>query len=248
MNTSYGVGQYASGEAHLCVRSRQCVPGKRGILFAHSYGGNALDMIGAGGGVDLSPVNRELALLDCPIIGADLGGVRAWGNDTAQARMTNLQSFVESWFGAASEPVIVMGVSMGALLALNWARANPAQVRAIVLMYPVVNLQAQHDGTGGAGNFAAADIEWAYGGSLSAFESAAPAHDPAQNEAAYTNAFDIRAYYSTADTVAGTANQEAWFSGVGGSRLSTVALNGVTHGDMTQIPVRDLMLWLDEYL
>lgn len=247
MLTSYGIGQYAPAaptEAHMCAQSRTCRPGRRGLLLAHGKGGNALGLIGLDGAANWYPITANLQNLDAPILMADLDG-DAWGNDTAQGRMTSAQSYIQTAFAAEAGKVILIGGSMGGLVTLNWARNNPAQVAAVALLYPCVNLQAQHDGTGGATPYASS-IEAAYGG-LSGYQSALPTHDPSENAAAYTNAFPIRIYYSTADNQVGTANITSFAAAVDGSQLSTVSLGPAAHFDTSAIPLADLNAWLANF-
>lgn len=176
-----------------------------------------------------------LPLIDAvglPMICAQFAG-QSWGNDTAQTRLTDAISYMTGGeFNARTDKVVLLGVSMGGLLALNWARANPAKVAAIVLCYPAVDLQWMHD------NGAATGTEAAYGGSLTTFNAAVAAHNPAVNTTAYQGV-PIRMWYSDADTTVGTANQTAFASAVGSS-LAATALPGAAHADMTRIDPSDL--------
>jgi alpha-beta hydrolase superfamily lysophospholipase len=120
------------------------------------------------------PLLQAIARLGLPVLSADCSGSGHWGNDTAQTDATAMLSFIRSSTflkAHATRKAVLMGVSMGGLLALNWARANPTLVAAICLFYPCVNLQAEHDGTGGA-TATAAGTEAAYGGSLAGFNAA----------------------------------------------------------------------------
>lgn len=249
MVTSQGKGQYAASaptEKHVGITSRLYKPDgtKRAVIWCHSAGGDATEPVIATN--NTLPLLQAVTDLGLPIISADFSGL-AWGNDAAQARVTDALAYARTAFGAhATLPPILLGVSMGGLLSLNWARANPTLVRALALMYPVTNLQAMHDGTGGIVGNAATSTEAAYGGNLAGFNAAVATHNPAQNTSAYTGV-PIKIWYSTADTTVGTANQTAFISAVGGSNLTTVTVGAAAHADMTQIPPAELAAFVSTY-
>jgi pimeloyl-ACP methyl ester carboxylesterase len=101
-----------------------------------------------------------------------MGGPEVWGNDASQTKFGDARSDINAALGAKIDRLIVCAVSMGALTALNWVRANPGLVACVCLFHPCVALQAQHDGTGGATAAYAGEIEAAYGG-LAGFNAAA---------------------------------------------------------------------------
>jgi pimeloyl-ACP methyl ester carboxylesterase len=238
--TSQGVGQYASGQAsdkHVVIHDRSYRPDgtKRAVIWMHSAGGDAIEPVIASN--NALPHLAAIASLGVPIISFDAagGGAQApakhWGNDYAQARVTDALAYLRSKFGVhPTAAPILLGVSMGGLLALNYARLNP--VAATGLMYPVVDLQAIHDGTGGASAGGAATTEAAHGGTLATFDAGVAAHNPQQNQAAYLGK-TITMWHSDSDTVVGTANQTAFAQGV--SSLVTRVLPGAAHADMTRI-------------
>jgi alpha-beta hydrolase superfamily lysophospholipase len=198
---------------------------KRLVVWCHSAGATA-------GSEHLEPwlaANNTLPIFDLlglPIISAKYGG-QVWGNDTAQTRVGDAIAYMTGGeFNAKTDKVLLLGVSMGGMLALNWARANPSKVAAIILFYPAVNLQWIHDNGG------AATTEAAYGGSLASFNAAVAAHDPLQHTAEYAGV-PIQMWYSDADTVVGTANQQAFLAAVSG--IESHLLPGAGHADMTAI-------------
>jgi pimeloyl-ACP methyl ester carboxylesterase len=237
--TTYGVGQYASGyasEAHTAVWDRAYKSGGRGMIFGHLATGNSQYLVGQAG---MLPIDAALASFG-PIMAGDFGGDQ-WGNSEAQTLVGDAWAWLKSQYGAKTDRVVLIGLSMGALNVLNWARANPTLVKAIVLFYPVVNLQAMYNGTGGASNEFESSINTAYGG-VPNYST----YDPASNASSYTGV-PIRMYYSTADTTVGTANQTAFESAVGGSAFSSASLGAAAHGDMTQPSVKDIASWVSQY-
>src|SRR5438270_1760991 len=244
MIVSYGTGQYspsaAANEEHmLAVPYGWNGDGSRRIaVWCHSGGGLAIEPFSSG----ISTVTVMQAIVDSlgiPTISFD-GQPEAsnlaqhWGNDTAQSRLTDAIAFAQSQTRAKTDKVILLGVSMGGLLASNWARSNASKISALGVFYPAANLQAVHDGTGGAGAGGAASTETAYGGSLASFNAAVTAHDPAQNTAAYKSfGIPMKMWYSDSDTVVGTANQQNFANGIG-SALQTYVMPGAGHADMSQ--------------
>lgn len=233
-------GIYSGSDAHMAGHSRLYKPDatKRGVLWFHATGDSELEAWGldAGGASAARPVAQVFTDLGLPVMCINAGG-KNWGNDAAQTLASAAYSYLQGTLGAAPGKVIVAAVSMGGLLALNWARANPTLVEAVVLFYPVVNLVACHDATGGASNYAT-EINTAYT-DLAGYNAAKAAHDPAQNAASYTGV-PIRMYRSTADAAVGSANQDAFATAVGGSAFQTVSLGASGHPDMSVIPLGDL--------
>lgn len=246
--TTYGVGQYASGysrESHTAGwdRAYKASVGGRAMLWGHSAGASAPQSQEPWlPSDDTLVLFQALASVLGPIMSGDQNG-QSWGNSTAQTMVSDAWSWVKSNYGAKSDACIVAGVSMGGALALNWARANPTLVKAILLFYPACNLGAIYNGTGAAAN-GASDLNAAYGGSWTT--NGGNAYDPAQNASGYTGV-PIYMGYSDADTVVGTANQTAFISAVGGTALTSRVYHNAGHADMTQVNVNDVVKWIDSY-
>lgn len=243
--TSRGVGQYAASaptDVHVAITDRLYQPrGKNPVVWCHSSGGTADEPVTPSN--NCRPMLTELAQLQVPILSYDAGGTSHWGNDAAQARTDDAIAYLRTKYGAGSGntgKVVLVGVSMGSLLALNWAKNNPSQVAALVLFYPVTDLAAMHDATGGAAGGAAAAIEAAYGGA-GGYASALPTHSPILVDPSVYRAMPIVFQYSTADATVGTPNQEAFLSRFRGPNLYPVQLGAVNHADMTKIRTADAM-------
>lgn len=245
MVTSYGVGQYSTHDAAGAhqwgtPRGYKADGTRRLIVWCHSAGGSAAEPWTPGNNV--LPALETIFNLGLPVISADMSGV-GWGNDASQTALLDAITYAASALNPITSKVILCGVSMGGMLALNWARANPTKVSGIALFYPATSLQAIHDGTGGAAN-GATSTEAAYGGSLATFNAAVATHDPAQNTAAIAAlGVPMKMWYSTADTTVGTANQTAFATAVGGA-LQTKSLGAVSHADMTQINKAELQAFI----
>ncbi len=97
-----------------------------GIIACHGAGATGQSPVN----VTLSGSYRLHRLLGkyYPIIATDLGGPQTWGNPTAQARVATCKTYLQTTMGAKTGPVILVGISMGNLTALNYARNNLSSV------------------------------------------------------------------------------------------------------------------------
>ena len=230
--------------------------GGRALLWCHSAGAGGVgqaaleawgldtgDQSGAGVTAMHTLQLAITAALGGPVMSGDQNG-QSWGNSTAQTLLTDAWAWVKAQYGAKTDKVILAGVSMGGALALNWARANPTLVKAVILFYPAVSLGGVYNGTGGATQDQT-DLNAAYGGSWTT--NGGNSFDPSQNESSYTGV-PIYMGYSDADTVVGTANQTSFITGVGGSALTSRVYHSAAHADMTQVNVNDLVTWITSYV
>lgn len=233
--TSYGVGQYAAGqatEAHTVFYDRRYQPNglARPVVWLHSAGGNSQEPALPANGV--LPLLTQLTARGVAVISIDAGGTN-WGNAFAQARVTDAVAFLRSNYGAhPTAKAVLLGISMGGLLALNYARANPTLVKATALLYPAVNLQWVHD------NGAAATAEAAHGGSLGAFNTAVAGSNPQAHAAEHAGlGIPAKMWRSDSDPTVSAAEQATFAAAAG---VPQVVLPGAAHADMTRVPEADL--------
>jgi hypothetical protein len=154
-----------------------------------------------------------------------------WGNSTIRTQMSTLRTNIQSSGLFASGKVHLVGVSMGGLCALNWAKANPTLVQSITLLIPVVDVQAVYDAD--RGGFAAS-IAAAHGGRPPDSEN------PADNTGSFTG-IPTRLYYSTTDTITLAAEQEA---SAAGSGATLVSMGAVGHFWGPPWSGRELAFWI----
>lgn len=219
--TSRGAGEYHAGEGHIALLSRLHKPNTaRGVIYCHSYGGDHAQAVD---GIETEAVLSTLAVAGHPVLSCDMGGPSTWGNDTAQSRLSEARAFLISRYGVTDTSVHLVAVSMGALVALNWARANASLVASVSLCVPVVDLADVHDNDRSG---LAAPIEAAYGGGAG-YSAAVDAHNPAANVGGYAG-MPIRAWTSETDTIALAAKAESFASAVA-SRASVDTLGAIGH-------------------
>lgn len=133
------------------------------MLVCHGNGSTAKDFLQ---GWAWAPYfARQGFLVAC----ADFGGPSNWGGPTSVTRMGQALDYLNA--KGAAGPAVLFGGSMGALTALNFAKANPTRVKAVALTAPALNLTP----------FAAVpEVNTAYGGTY------VPAtHDPNYNPVTY---------------------------------------------------------------
>jgi pimeloyl-ACP methyl ester carboxylesterase len=201
-----------------------------GIVYCHSVGNDSAQ-VAATGYVDT--VTMALAQAGYMLYGGDMGGTAVWGNDASQTAVTTARTNVQAAAtgGAKAGKVGLLATSMGALTALNWARANPSLVACIGLMIPVVDLAYEHDNN--VNGYAAA-IEAAYT-NLAGYQAAVATHDPMQNTASHASGPPIKMWRSTDDAIAVTARQDAFAAAVG-SNCQVSSLGAAGHFPQTVPP------------
>lgn len=204
-----------------------------GAIFCHGATADHASVV-------FHPPAVELARRGFIVMGIDAGGVHTWGNDASLAKVTSARTWLQSTGLAAPGPVILLGGSMGSIVALNWARANPTLVYCLELALPIVNVENVRaaDRLGFA-----SDIEAAYGG-LTAWNNARPTHDPVS----YANQLDdipIRLDSSLTDTVGLPAETEAFASIVS---LADVVYFGSSGHTYTGFSGVDSVDWIESVL
>jgi pimeloyl-ACP methyl ester carboxylesterase len=205
------------------------------IIHCHGYGGTTLNMMGATYVDDF----RAMAQTSHPVTTSDQGGISTWANDTAIARVADQITYSSLQFGTRSDRVALIGDSMGALLALNWAWRNPGKPRAVVLRSPVVALEAFYDRNA---VFQGA-INSAYGGTLD--EAELDSHDPMRNLDLIRPFGDrIAIWYATEDDYVPLSEVEA-FAALVGATLFQVAGE---HEDTLNVPPDQPAYWMAKEL
>lgn len=197
MRMSAGVARAVSGQSDLFAAPPVVYanPGSvSGVIYCHGAGE-----------VSFSPTNSiyvgQYPLLNAlasqyAVASGDFGG-DAWGNSTAVSNMGSMKTWLQSTMGAKSGKVALVGISMGTLTALNYAKANPSQVACVVCILPAVNLN--DFATNNRAGYGASALA-AYGGSYSDATNGATSN-PFYYAASFPS-IPVQLYYSTADTVA----------------------------------------------
>ena len=151
----------------------------------------------------------------------------SWGNDHALACLSAANDLLESaQVGATGGLVVLAGVSMGAVLALNWALRHRHHVAAVLLGCPVLDLEELYRGDrGGLSRTVAAAYGVPPGHALPGLDD----HDP-WRYAPVLGGLPIRIYASADDPVASDTDAcRRWAEIVGGDAVSVVDLGPAGH-------------------
>lgn len=206
----------------------------RGLIYSHGVGQQgALVLVNPAASVD--PLTRAGWIVGA----ADLGNSATFsncGNDDSIAAMTALGVQLANL--GCPVPLPVVGFSMGALLALNWARANPTLVSKLFLICPPLDLNDIYVNNKGGYQ---ATVGTAYG---VAYPTALPGlatHSPvayAPADLAVLVQIPMQLWPSDNDpTASPTASVLSWAATLGpASKTSVHSLGPVGHTDQTIDP------------
>lgn len=246
MRSSYSVGLYATGEGAFWASSRGYRPDGtiRGCLCFHGASDTALSPhfkpYGNGPSVMQAIADVGFVALSC-----DNGGAAPWANDTSISRAGDAFTFLTATGsgkpGAKTDKCLVFAASMGAAIALNWAKSNLTKVAAMALCIPAVDMKDIYDNNRGPG--LQASIATAYGGDAG-WQAAEPTHNP-KNFASSFAGIPIRCWYATDDPAIAIATVST-FQGLVGSSCDTVSLGAVGHTPGA-IPSADVISFLSQY-
>jgi pimeloyl-ACP methyl ester carboxylesterase len=197
---SYGRGRYRgdgdTGEADYVFGTYGTWSGARtqAALWCHGDGGTA-----NASSFQMLNFWKGLAL-DYTLMTADLAGTHGFGNDAQMDAMDDAVDYlVASW--SAVEPVFLIGASMGATTALNWAKRNPTRVRAVACVIPATDIDYMHTNSAAP---VPADIDASYAGGWSQATYGAD-HNPITFAASMDAALPIKLWYAPDDTFIPTA-------------------------------------------
>ena len=138
-----GKGRYLAGEEDVLWKPRKCAAAGTfpGIIYCHGASSVALDSVDSTIGY-LPLVDKLSNQAEYLVHFADIDGT-GWGRDATMTAITAAYNWlVDSTKGAAKTgKVALIGASMGALNAVNWAYRNPTLVSCIALIIPAIDLQ-----------------------------------------------------------------------------------------------------------
>lgn len=242
ISTSYGIGTVTAGDGAV-VMSPKFLPSspKPGVLHAHGAGGYSQNMI--------DPTGLQSSLYGAigdsgrVLLSSDYGGPANWGASTAMTRMSAANTYLHTLPGVKAGKVALIGGSMGALCALNWAAANPTLVSCVVGVIPVVNLT---DIVGNNRGGYAAEVIAAYGGSYSEAANG-PTSNPKTNAATKYAGIPILLYYGTSDTLC-LPSEVTGFAAAAGSNVTMRALEGGhDYGTWANVNRDEVVAFLNQY-
>lgn len=198
----------SAGEGLYLIKPRIRSNATRGIVFRPGAGGTAeLAATYTGDRAD-----RFLVSCGAPYAWVDAGDPYSFGNDASIAAF----DAAVDWFLTNVTPdsdgkIVAHGGSMGAIVVLNWARAHPAKVAAVVLAAPLLDLATAYE----ENPFSLRDeIGAAYGVTYPTPIPGLSTHSPVEYPDDVT--FPVGIWSSAVDTIASdTAECLAWAAQVG---------------------------------
>lgn len=238
LRSSTGIGRYAASEFDVLVNTPRRAAGVRGVIYCHGANGWATSCRDYTNVGELNLVNAIAEHF--PVLSIDAGGTQAWGNTTAIARVGDAVTYAHGTLGWKSGTVLLVGGSMGALTALNYARANPSKVGAIVGLIPVIDLNDMVTNNRGG---LAANIHAAYGGYVEATHGAS--HNPATYAASFTT--PTRLFYASDDTVTVPGATTAFDAACAAATATSVGALGHTQAAVDATPRGTVIDFLSLY-
>lgn len=167
--------------------------------------------------------------------GGPINGPVNWGNDVSIACITDVITYAVANYGAKAGGVLLMAISMGTLSGLSYAARNPTVAKAMVSLFPAVDLADMH----GQAAFTA-EIDAAYTNNAG-YLAALATHSPLL-QATSLRTLDHKLYTSTNDTVTTPATVAAYIEAVPNAKVQS--LGAVGHGNYALMPGPDAAQFL----
>lgn len=198
--TRYDLARYNAAELAVTMlptnwKADGTVPA---VIFCHGYSQDETTPY-------LSQLTGQVPLLNrladkYPVVVGSQGSTAGlWGNDTMMTFISNTRTVMQgATVGAKAGKVILVGVSMGGLGILNWAKANPTLVAGVIIIIGVIDPEdIRANDRGGL----AAALNTQYGG-LYVDSTQKANKNPAYmaTQGAYTN-IPIQIWYDTNDLI-----------------------------------------------
>lgn len=216
---------YVASETHRACWDRMTHAGSRLLVYVQGSHSTA-DGAWASETADLT------ALADAGFVVAlcDLSQTTSqgtFGNSTAQTRIGQLRTLMLGGSSplAATGPMCMVAGSGGVAAMLNYARANPSNVAAMVGLLPLTDLQDLYENRLPFSGVTQAEVDTAYGGDVTASYAT---HSPIVN--ADELSIPLKLYYSTDDPFIPVSTVTAYQAAYGGD-CEIESLGAVGHAD-----------------
>lgn len=235
-----GSGRYAASEQDVFISTLAGLAGGiRGVVYCHVVNSTATACRDYNSIGELHLVNTIAEVF--PVLSIDAGGLSPWGNATAMARIGDAITYLQGTRGAKSGKVLLVGSSHGGLTVLNFAKANPTLVAAVVGMLPVIDLNdVVTNNRGGL----AAGVNTAYGGAYSEVTNG-PTSNPANYAASY--AIPTQLYYASDDTTAIPSTVTTFASTATNVTATSLGALGHTEAAIDAAPRSTILAFLSQY-
>lgn len=193
---SLSAGRVQSGEYDQIILPRVQRPNRYPVVLCHGAQGSTLNATQPAALPGQFTLAEALWATGVSGINADWGGASTWGNDTTVTRVEAGRVLMGS-YGCDNSKVVLVGISMGFLTAMSYARAHPTRVAGLVGVVPVTNPVDIYSNNR---NGFRTEIGTAWGVT---YPTPLPTRANPSDAAnlAITAGLPCRLYYSTADTI-----------------------------------------------
>lgn len=197
----------SGGEDLVLLRSRLTEPGSPAAIFCHGANGDASS-------VYFHPTAVALAYRGVAVLGCKAAGTETWGAADARSTIVNTNLPWLTAQGYDTSKIALLGGSMGSLLALGIASAQPGLIACVEVTLPVSDLEAAR--AADRGGFKAS-IEAKFGGAAG-WQAARPNFNPIQFAPLLAaSGMPVRMHASATDTIGLYAEAQALDAAIGNS-------------------------------
>lgn len=234
-------GTYSSGRIHAGDLDFRIVPRRpngRLVVYCSSHSGAAITALMPVSAPGRQRIVYAIAKAGYTVIGSDMGGAATYGNTLVQTRLAEVVAAGQAIEGVSDDPPFALGVSMGALTALNYTRGHT--VAGVVGILPLIDPQELRVNNPGGYDYRT-ELDAAHG---VAYPAALPAGvNPNVDRAVYED-IPIGLWYAQSDDVALASTTVAFGTAVGADLHSLVG--GHDETPINSIDPQDIVDWLDE--
>ena len=222
IRSSFGQSRYVAGEWDA-IFDRPGVT--RPLIWCHGNNGNATN--------DFSGYSYVFNLFAryFKVYVADLGG-NTFGNDTGIARVASLVTY------AGNGPVVLVGASMGASVAINYAVRNPTKVLAIANVIPALDFNSVD-----SSNLGWTNLNAAYPPAYNAATDG-PTHNPLQIANQLPSNLPVKLWTSSDDPTCPPATADAFVAARPQTQRTVIGAYG--HGGIA-IAAPDMLNWMKAF-
>jgi pimeloyl-ACP methyl ester carboxylesterase len=210
-----------------------------GVIFCHGVGGTYAYSrdITKTGAYPLYDTLCNNFLTIAPQLGGD-----TWGNSTGNTRVGQAKTYLQTTEVAKSGKIAIVGLSMGAIVALNYTREFPTNVACVVGIIPVIDIE---DIRANNRSGLAAGINTAYGGSY-----VEATQGSTRNPSTYASTMSVptKLWYASDDATALASKVTAYASAATNVTTVSVGALGHTEAAIAAATITDIVAFINTYL
>lgn len=242
------LGGYSPSEINVLFAPRHTITSRRAFVYAHGASGSGMQAMDGQAQAGVTRVCAALARAGFVGLSGDFGGATTFANDTFLTAMEGGINTLLASGQCASDKVILVGASMGMMLASRYAMEHPTKVAGMIGLIPGIDIEDIRTRDALASR---AMINTGWGLPVGSYiggadQTPVPTRGKPLDSAnlSAVAAIPTHLFYSTADTVATSAAVDTYAAGranvtkhVVSSSLdhSDAAIRAVTPGDVVSL-------------